>query len=167
MSAARAATSPKAVAIHMKSVDCCKLAPLVVLLLLRPVHLAETKWVYPIFSTARLRVYFGSSLTLAYRGFSRGDAALARSGVSGLGVLYLIAGGTVAAMFLAPGYTFEDTAYVETLGFATFGAVNVLCARTLDHRREGIFRRFRSSHRTSLERSRREGKLLSGGRPSP
>jgi hypothetical protein len=64
MTAARAATSPDAVAIHIKSVDCCKLAPLVVPLLLRPVHLAETKWGYPIFSTALLRVYFGYSLTL-------------------------------------------------------------------------------------------------------
>jgi hypothetical protein len=56
MSAARAATSPNAVAIHMKSVDCCKPPPLVVPLLLCPLHLAETKWVTHLLNSASSRL---------------------------------------------------------------------------------------------------------------
>jgi hypothetical protein len=43
MTAARAATSHNAVAIHTKSVDCCKPFPPVVTIFLCSVHLAETK----------------------------------------------------------------------------------------------------------------------------
>src|SRR5215212_7148255 len=61
MTAARAATSPNAVAIHMKSVDCCKLAPLIVPLLLCPLHLAETKWVTHLLNSASSRLLRGFS----------------------------------------------------------------------------------------------------------
>jgi hypothetical protein len=74
---------------------------------------------------------FSTAAIFAYLGSRQGDAAFVRSMVGGLGALYLIVGAAVAATLLAFGLSFDGTCYVETLGFGAFGALSVLCARTL------------------------------------
>ena len=81
--------------------------------------------------------YVGSAAVFAYAGFRRGEAALVRSVVALMGVVFLVLGLLLALAMGVLGFPFEGRYWVVGLGHAALGGVTMACAALLPCDDEG------------------------------
>ena len=75
--------------------------------------------------------YVGSAAVFAYAGFRRGEAALVRSVVAIMGVVFLVSGLAVALTMGIVGFPFGGKGWVFGLANAALGGLTMACAGLL------------------------------------
>ena len=75
--------------------------------------------------------YVGSAAVFAYAGFRRGEAALVRSVVALMGVVFLVSGLAVALTMGIVGFPFGGKGWVFGLANAAVGGLTIACAGLL------------------------------------